>query len=149
MGFQLPANGFTLARATGANTVDFKESAWLGVISSVRGLSHAESWGTWSSSPVVTLEFVMPLPAKFTVHLVAGAFGPNVGKEFVAHVGDCAVRFTLKALLEERELPFDNPQRSRIIKIDIPAPVSPKELGQSTDGRTLGIGFKKLWIVPR
>ncbi|MGI0016891.1 MAG: hypothetical protein ACREBU_26010, partial [Nitrososphaera sp.] len=55
--FQLPMNGFTLARITGSNTVDFKKSSWPGVIAKARGLSSAEAWGTWSSGDVVTLEF--------------------------------------------------------------------------------------------
>jgi phosphoglycerol transferase len=96
----------------------------------------------------VTLEFSEPLPERFAVHLVAHAFGPNVGKEFVAHVGDSAVRFTLAASPEERVLEFSNPKRSKIIKINVPSPCSPKELGLSTDERSLGIGFTELRIEP-
>ena len=128
-------------------TIDFKKSAWSGVISRTSGLSFAEAWGTWSSGDVVTLEFSFPLPEKFTIHLVAHAFGPNVGKEFVAHVGDSAIRFKLTASPEERVLEFSNPKRSRTIKIDIPAPASPKELGLSADDRSLGIAFTVLRIV--
>ncbi len=97
---------------------------------------------------VVTLEFSRPLPEKFTVHLVASAFGPNVGKEFVAHVGDSTVRFTLAASSEDRVLEFSNPKRSKIIKIDVPSPCSPKELGLSGDDRSLGIAFTELRIEP-
>ncbi len=146
--FQLSMNGFTLARATGTSTVDFKKSAWPGVISSTRGLSSAERWGTWSSGDFVILEFSMPLPEKFTVHVVAHAFGPNVGKEVVAHVGDSAIRFTLGASPEERVLEFSNPKRSRTIRIDVPSPISPKALGLSGDERSLGIAFTELRIAP-
>lgn len=111
-------------------------------------MSYSEPWGTWSASDVVTLEFSEPLPGKFTVHLVAHAFGPNVGKEFVAHAGDSAIRFTLAASPEERVLEFSNPKRSKIIKIDVPSPCSPKELGLSADARRLGIGFAELGIEP-
>jgi len=143
-----PLDGFTLTPAPGADTLDSKKSAWPGVISSARGLSSAEPWGTWSSSDVVTLEFSKPLPEKFAVHLVAHAFGPNVGKEFVAHVGDSAVRFTLAGSPEERVLEFTNPKRSRIITIDVPSPCSPKELGLSDDDRSLGIGLTELGVEP-
>ena len=146
--WQLPMDGFTLARATCTSAVDFKKSAWPGVISSARGLSKAEPWGTWSSGDVVTLEFSKPLAEKFTVHLVAHAFGPNVEKEFVAHVGDSAIRFTLAGSPEEKVLEFRNPKRSKIIKIDVPSPCSPKELGLSGDDRRLGIGFTELRIEP-
>jgi phosphoglycerol transferase len=147
--FQLPLNGFTLARAGGTDTIDFRRASWLGIISKTRGLSGAEPWGTWSTGAVVTLEFSAPLPEKFTVHLVANAFGPNIGKEFVAHAGDQAVKFKLAGSPEERVLEFNNPEKSRTIKIDIPGPASPKELGLSADPRSLGIGLVELRIVPQ
>lgn len=146
--FQLPVNGFTLARVTGSNTIDFKKSSWHGVIAKARGLSVAETWGTWSSGEVVTLEFLMPLPEKFAIHLVAHAFGPNIGEEFVVHVGEITKSFTLNASREERVIEFINPQRHKIIKFDIPSPVSPKDLGLGAEERKLGIAFTKLRIVP-
>jgi len=96
----------------------------------------------------VTLEFSKLLPEKFTLHLYASAFGPNVGKEFVAYVGDSAIRFTLAASLEERVLEFSNPKRSKIIKIDVPSPCSPKESGLRPDDRRLGILLRALRIEP-
>ena len=146
--YQLPMNGFTLARASGPDNIDFKQAAWPGVISSARGLSSAEPWGTWSASDVVTFQFSTPLPQRFKVHLAAHAFGPNVGKEFVAHVGDSDVRFTLGADAEARVLEFDNPKKSKTLSIDVPLPVSPKELGLSSDQRRLGIGFVEMKITP-
>ena len=146
--FQLPLNGFTLAHVTGVCTIDFKRSTWPGVVARTEGLSSAEAWGTFSSGDIVILEFSMPLPEKFSVHLVAAAFGPNVGKGFVAHVGDETSRFTLNTSPEEKILRFVNPQKSRTITIVVPSPVSPKELGLSTDERRLGIGFFELRIEP-
>ena len=62
---------------------------------SARGLSHAEPWGTWSEGNAIDLEFSLPLPDKFAIHLVAHAFGPNVDKAFLVHVGDSMAKFTL------------------------------------------------------
>lgn len=145
--FQIPMNGFALARVTAKSTIDFKKSSW-GVISRADGLSGAEPWGTWSTGAVITLEFSTPLPEKFTVHLVGSAFGPNIGKEFIAHVGDEAVKFKLAASPEERVLEFNNPKKLKTIQIDIPSPASPKELGMSSDARKLGAGLTELRIVP-
>ncbi len=128
-----PLDGPTFEHGAGATTVDFKKSSWPGVISSARGLSGAEPWGTWSSSDAVTLEFSEPLPEKFAVHLVAYAFGPNVRKEFVAHVGDSAIRFRLTASPEERVLEFSNPKGSKILKVDVPSPCSPKEIAYNSN----------------
>jgi hypothetical protein len=127
----------------------FNKSAWEGRILSTQGLSSFENWGTWSASDVVTFEFNTPLPGKFNVYLTAQAFGPNIGKEFEAHVGDHTVKFSLSAVAEEKILEFDNPTGSRILIINIPAPMSPKELskGQSGDDRSLGIGFVALKIA--
>jgi phosphoglycerol transferase len=146
--FKLPMNGFTLTRIRVTDTIDFNCSTWPGVIASAQGLGSAEPWGTWSSGDAVTVKWMAALPKKFAVHLVANAFGPNVGKEFVAHVGDQAVRFTLGALPETRVLEFGNPKECRTITIDVPSPASPKELGLSVDDRRLGIGLVKLRIVP-
>lgn len=148
--FQHPMNGFTLARASGSNVIDFKKTVWPGVISSARGLSSAEPWGAWSASDVVIFEFSMPLPEKFNVHLTAHAFGPNIGKEFEAHVGDSTIKFILGAADEEKVIAFDNPKRSKILRINVPAPISPKELskGLSSDDRSLGIGFIEMKIAP-
>ena len=146
--FRLPMNGFTLARKKGVFNVDFKKDFWPGTISSMQGLSFAEAWGRWSSGDVVTLEFVSPLPEKFTIHLVACAIGPNVGKEFVVYVGDSAKSFTLSASREERVLEFDNPKRSKTVKISIPSPISHRELGLNGDNRRVGIGLFELNISP-
>lgn len=143
---QLSMNGFTLARVSGFNTVDFRKPSWPGVISSARGLSLAERWGAWSASDVVTLQFSMPLPEKFRVHLIAHAFGPNVGEEIVAQVGNSASRFTLSGKTEERILDFNNPGRSRTLSFNVPSAVSPRELGLSADERSLGIGFVQMRI---
>jgi phosphoglycerol transferase len=164
--FQVPMNGFTLVRAVADNTSDLKKSSWAslssstidftkftwpGVISNTEGLSSTEAWGTHSSSDTVILKFSKPLPEKFSIQLIATAFGPNVGKEFVARVGDSEVKFTLDASLnisQGRLLVFNNPKRASTFEIDIPLPTSPKELGMSSDERRLGISLTELRITP-
>ena len=146
--FQLSVNNFTLVHLVDENTVNFRKTSWPGVIARSHGLSFAEEWGTWSLGDVVMLEFVKPLPGKFTIRLFANAYGPNVGKEFVATVGESAVRFTVGAVPEEKVLEFNNPKGSRIIKITVPSSVSPKALGLGDDYRSLGIGLIELRIEP-
>jgi phosphoglycerol transferase len=145
MSLQFPMNGFTLDRIV---IVDFKKSSWPGVITKSRGLCSAEGWGRWSAGETVTLEFAMPLPEKFAIQLVARAFGPNVGKEFMVHVGGITKNFKLNASHERRVIEFVNSQKDKTIKFDIPSPASPKDLGLSADERKLGIAFTELRIVP-
>lgn len=147
--FQLPMKGFTLVQVNdNYMTVDFKKIASAPVLLRTEGLSLAEEWGTWSLNKSVILEFSEPLPEKFIIHLVAYAFGPNVGREFVAYVGDNASGFTLGKAPTGSELEFSNPKRSSMIKIDVPFPTSPRELGLSGDERRLGIALIKLRIIP-
>jgi phosphoglycerol transferase len=146
--FLIQMNGFALVRAASSQAIDFRRPLWPGVIGKSRGLALAEAWGRWSLGDVVTLEFSDPLPPRFTIHLLAQAYGPNAGKLFVAHVGDSTIEFTLSASPETKVLEILNPRRSRVIKIDVPFAISPKELGASADERKLGLGFIELRIVP-
>ena len=145
--FQVPMSGFKLARVTRSDTFDFKRTVWPGVLSSIRGLSQPEDWGTWSSGEVVKFEFSSPLPEKFSIILFAYAFGQNVDKDFLARVGGSSVKFRLGATPEEVNLEFSNPGRLSLITIEIPSPISPKDLGLSDENRKLGIAFLKMKIV--
>jgi len=149
--FQVPMSGFKLACITKSDTFDFKRIVWPGVLSSMQGLSQPEGWGTWSSgkSGLVTFEFSAPLPERFIVHLVAYAYGPNIGKDFFVQVGESKTKFVLGATPEERVFEITNPNRLSTMKIFIPSPISPRELGLSDEDRRLGIAFSKLQILPK
>ncbi|MEO6596779.1 MAG: glycosyltransferase family 39 protein [Planctomycetota bacterium] len=146
--FRVTMDGFVLVRRPSPIAVDFRGAAWPGVLSAARGLAPDEGFGRWSVGDVVTLEFVDPLPPKFAMRLLAKAFGPNVGKTFVARVGASAVNFTLGAEPEEKVLLIDNPALSKTLTIEVPKPYSPKELGVSGDERKLGIGLSELQVAP-
>lgn len=132
--------------ATIPHTIDFKKAAWPGVVSKVEGLSGAEPWGTWSEGDKVVIEFTTPLPEKFTVHLTAIAFGPNAEKDFIMHVGDSSNTFKIAGQSEDKAIEFTNPERSNVLTINVPSPISPKEIGMSEDGRKLGIGLVQLKV---
>jgi phosphoglycerol transferase len=147
--FQIAMNGFTLVRAGIGGTVDFKKSSWPGLIVRTQGLAAPSGAGRLSLGDTVTLEFAKPLPEKFTVTLLANAWATNVGKEFVAHVGDSAVGFKLTALPEERSLKFSNPKGVNTLKIDIPpSGVTPKDIGWGDEQRPLGLYIMNLRITP-
>ena len=145
---QLPLNGYTLVKRS--TPIDFTKDVWPGVISKTQGLSSAEKWGTWSNGQLVTINFFSPLPKKFNIHLTAHAFGPNVGKNFVAKVNETSKEFKLGQDNEELVLNFDNSKEATTLQITIPAPSSPKKMsnGQSEDDRNLGIGLVQMRIEP-
>jgi len=147
--YALELNGFSLVKATGSDEIDFREFAWPGVISHTFGLSSAEKWGAWSDSSEVSIEFTIPLPTHFRLHLKAMAFGLNAGSDIEVIVGEGeSIRFMPKPTVEEYVLELENPHKSKVIHFLIPHPTAPKSLGLNDDERTLGLGFVKLRIEP-
>lgn len=130
------------------DVIDFTRSEWPGLIDSTQGLSTAETGGTWSNGDVVTLNFAQPLPRSFKVHLTAKAFGPNIGKNFVARVGNETATFRLKEKQREIAIRLNNHDALSAISFNVPQPTSPLEWGESGDTRKLGIHFVELWIEP-
>ena len=145
-----PMGGYTLSRLVDKISLDFTQGRglWPGLIASKAGLSMPESWGTWSDADTVTLRFVTPLPKHFRLRLKAAAFGPNVGAEFRAICGSETHSFTLAVEPQDTEMNFTNDSLSDTLKIAIPKPTSPKQLGHSDDARKLGISLYELNIDP-
>lgn len=133
---------------SGSVGINFQEDISSQDILQVTGLSSPEPWGTWSDEKQVVLEFSSPLPEKFTLHLVASAFGPNVGKEIEIAVGGGTALVVLDAIPKKTVAGIDNSRRSNRMTFYIPTPSSPMEQGVGDDDRKLGIGFVKLHIVP-
>lgn len=145
--YQIQMSGFTLIQATRENILDFKKGVWPGLIRKVRGLSTPERWGTWSQGDVVEFVFSNSLPGEFELHLFAKAFGPNANKHFEVFTGGSSVSFSLSAASEEKIIRLKNPEGSNIIRFKIPNPVSPKNIGLSSDDRDLGIFFVEMKLV--
>lgn len=146
--FELRYEGFRLARIETTADVDFTKSGWPGVVRRVAGLSQVERWGTWSNGNKVEIEFEAPLPERFSLDVVAQAFGPNAGKSFIARAGSGFATFVLNAGAAQLvRLSLHNPERSRLLTIDIPSSISPRSLGLSNDGRALGLGLVELKIA--
>jgi len=140
----------TLFGGHGSIDVNFQQHEWPGVISKQSGLfSPSEPWGAWSIDRKVVLKFAKPLPRRFDLELTARAFGPNANKNIIVHVGEYSSRFQLQATFpkfETKKIRIDNPNRLSEISIDIPQPVSPKDLGLGDDSRSIGIGFSSILI---
>jgi hypothetical protein len=131
-----------------ASVIDFRRYSWDGVIKSMRDISHAEDWGTWSDGSEPTLEFTHPLPDRFVLEVTAHAFGPNVGKPIGVRVGAGEVQtFTLGDKPVHIDINLDNPDKSSLLTFNVPSPTSPRSLSQGNDPRLLGIGFAKLRII--
>lgn len=144
--FRVEMNGFQLVRVGRKMEVDFARDSWPGILESAGGFSWAEPWGRWSDAKTIGLKFLEPLPQNLKITIVGRAFGPNVGKVITLSVGGEKAEFSLGGDIEEKVVYLRNNDYSRSIYINVPDPVSPKEMGASTDGRKLGIGLVKLRV---
>jgi phosphoglycerol transferase len=113
------------------------------------GLSNVEGWGRWSEGKRVELRFARPLPARLTVVLTAGAFGPNTAEPFILRVGSAETSFRLAWEAREVVLDLDTDGQQQTMVIEVPQPKRPSEMGNSTDTRLLGISLGKLRIEER
>ena len=148
--YRMQMNGFTLINIKKQKDyiIDFKKEFWVGVISSSKGLSSPEPWGTWSNSETVEFKFSNPLPEKFDLVLIAKAFGPNSGEEVEIHVGSYMQKIKLTDADEKIVIHLKNTEKSNVLQIKIPYPTSPKALGLSGDERNLGVGLVEMRIIP-
>jgi len=88
------------------------------------------------------------LPRSFTMMLHGRSYGPNERKDFNVTVGDETTCFRLpyrefsKAVVKFN----NNTNGAKAISIKIPQPISPRQFGENSDTRSLGIGLIKIVI---
>jgi hypothetical protein len=117
-------------------------------IKSVIGMSGYEPNGRWTEGENVIFTFTQNLPANFTLELdIAGAFGTNAGKVLQIQVGDWKSQFVVDDKPSNSKFIIKTSAPTDSIKLTIPEPKSPKDLGNSSDSRQLGISLKRLSIV--
>jgi len=110
-----------------------------GLITKIEGLSGREEQGRWSDARQVVFHTAQALPKDLTLTIRAAAYGPNVGKPFVVHVGDAVATMPPGAAASDHVLVFKTDGQARTVTIDVPQPTSPLSLRASNDPRALGI----------
>ncbi|MBD8107090.1 phosphatidylglycerol--membrane-oligosaccharide glycerophosphotransferase [Erwinia persicina] len=122
-------------------------------VQKVSGLSYVEQWGRWSDAnllPQVTVQYLEPLPADFTLTLTGRAYGPNALRPVTIRVGGWQQQVTFGEQDSTLTLQVSNPGHARSIIIVPPEPEE-SSLGL-TDGfaaRKLGIGLVSLRVAPQ
>jgi len=139
--------GYALYQLAVPLTIDFRDSR--DTLAGAEGLSGVEEFGRWSNADQVVLHLVKPLPASVSLSLTAAAYGPNVGKPFIARLGEEQQTFTLADTAQTIQLQFHNPPGLDLLKISIPAATSPQSLGKSIDNRRLGMALSSIRIVAK
>jgi hypothetical protein len=145
--FQIAMGEFSLIRVSADEIVDFRNHAWPGVLTKITGVSDPENFGRWSDADQVVMEFEFPLPKRFTLALIASAFGPNVDQPFKIRIGQDEQLFRLSASPKEVSLTFNSTGTERTVVVTIPKPITPKELGMGSGDRRLGIALHQLRIA--
>jgi hypothetical protein len=99
------------------------------LLAGIEGMAGPEPWGRWSNAKEVVLRFKEPLPRRLNVVLVAQAYGPNDGQQFIARVGAAEQRFTIPTTASEVFLHFETDGKQDTLRIEVPQPTSPESQG--------------------
>ncbi|MTD27787.1 phosphatidylglycerol--membrane-oligosaccharide glycerophosphotransferase [Erwinia sorbitola] len=122
-------------------------------VQKVSGLSYVESWGRWSDAnllPQVSVQYLEPLPAAFTLTLTARAFGDNALRPITIKVGGWQQEVTFGEHDSTLTLQVNNPTGARSIVITPPAPVeSSVGVIDGFAARKLGVGLVSLRVTPQ
>lgn len=107
----------------------------------LKGLSNSEAWGRWSNSPEIEIIPKYELPDNTKISISLYGFGPNIDKTVLIKCGSKENEIKISSLMKKYDL---NCSEDYSIKIDVPTPISPKELGIGDDDRKIGIGIEKI-----
>jgi len=122
-------------------------------VQKVSGLSYVEPWGRWSDAnllPQITVQYLEPLPADFTLTLTARAFGENALRPITVKVGEWQQQVTFGEQDSTLTLQVSNPGKVRDIVITPPLPEeSSVGLIDGFAARKLGIGLVSLRVAPQ
>jgi phosphoglycerol transferase len=130
--------------ATLEEGIDLTRVTWPVFLRDVAGLSGFEPWGRWSDAnvaPRVRFGFFKALPKRFVLTMLVRPFGPNGGESMKIKVGNVTYEAKLPIAEGTVRVAIENLTNADYIELYPPKPISPAELGMSTDPRKLGVGF--------
>lgn len=120
---------------------DFATAPGAGLIARLDGVDKIEPWGRWSNARQVQVHFSRPLPKRLNILLKAQSYGPNARQDYILRIGGTEKRFRIANGPEEVFLQLETDGLQDSLSIDIPQPVSPKDIEGSLDTRKLGLGL--------
>jgi phosphoglycerol transferase len=138
---------YSIINFPGDNVIDFRDNGWPGILEKITGVSDAEEFGRWTEGPAITMQFISPLPKRFRLVLKAHAIGPNIDLPFRIKIGRQEKQFRLGSSSQSVEVPFETDGLEKTVRIDIPRPISPKELWHAADERLLGAALEQISIT--
>lgn len=133
------------------DTIVFKKEGYPSFLKNLQGISYPDKVGRWTDAqlhPSALLTFVDPLPKKFKLEIVCGAYGENVGNIVKVRVGESVREFTPQHNDPRKYmLSFENVNNADTIEIVPPKPFVLKEKLEGSDEREFGLSLVSLKII--
>lgn len=134
-----------------SDAILFKKEGSPSFLKNIEGVSYSDEVGRWTDAalrPSALLTFADPLPKKFKLEIVCGAYGENVGNAVKVRVGDSEMEFIPKHNKPRKYLlTFENANNANTIEIVPPKPFVLKEKLEGRDEREVGLHLVSLKIV--
>lgn len=126
--------------------IDFREDVYPLFVSSVSGVSFPESAGRWSTGKSIVIDFANPLPRRFQLTILGGAYEQNIGADVEIRIDGRKqlIRFDTEAgNSSELSTEWRVGRRARRIEISVPHPIQPPG-----DNRTVGLALEAIRVKP-
>jgi hypothetical protein len=115
----------------------------------LEGFSGLEPFGRWTDGDVARVRFAQPLPRHFTLRFRGHAYAGNPDKSVDIHVGGVRrASVTLTPFDADYSVDLESAWLANDVEFMIHNAQSPKAIGESADGRRLGVAFSYIEVVP-
>jgi phosphoglycerol transferase len=106
----------------------------------------SEPWGTWLSAPWAELIFPQPLPAEGTLTIVARVLDPTLQTPISVLVCGRSLLLQINETFKAHQIQYSCATGPEFIRFENMKPLSPRELGLSSDPRRLALGIEAIEI---
>jgi phosphoglycerol transferase len=115
----------------------------------IKGFSHQEGWGRWTEGHEASIRFLHSLPAGFRLRMRIKGFGPNIGQSIRVRCDSVVREIVVGKEMATADMDFSSIGAGKhTLKIEIPYPASPAQLGINADQRLLGVGIESIIVLP-
>jgi phosphoglycerol transferase len=149
---QVPSNPLEPRyQATLSEGITFSNPGYPSFVAAVKGISIQEVLGRWTDSTEARIEFVQPLPRKFTLKITATTFPASVGKAVKVVIGGVRydAEFPQQWNFKEITIPVTTESNVKSITFELPDAKSPNSLGLNSDVRMLSLYLSSLKIIEK
>lgn len=128
-----------------ADGIDFTLKKYPRFVADITGVSFPEPTGRWSEAATVAISLSVPLPRRFKLEIMGGAYGANVGAPVLVKIGRHKRVFSFDgaSTTQVATLEFATLRRASLIELRIPHPTIPPN-----DNRMVGLMLARIRVLP-